>query len=277
MKGRLVIGLVTMLIVALATSAYPQTYPTKPVSLMVAYPPGGSTDVGARIVASIAEKDLGQPLVVLNKAGAGGQVGWTELAKQKPDGYYIGFINLPALNTVILDLDRKATFDIGSFTPIINQVLDPGVIYVKPDSPYRSLKDIIDDARKHPGEVKAGTTGILGDDHLAILMLEDAAKVKFRIVHFDGDSPQLTALLGGADRCELLECRRNNSQSEGGASKAHRGDGSGKVKILSRCAHLARGGVSFGHLFFHSGHRWPQGPRGTHCQETAGGFQEGHG
>ena len=197
MKGRFVIGLVTMLIVALATSAYPQTYPTKLVSLMVGYPPGGSTDVGARIVASIAEKDLGQPVVVLNKAGAGGQVGWTELAKQKPDGYYIGFINLPALNTVILDPDRKAAFDIGSFTPIINQVLDPGVIYVKPDSPYRSLKDIIDDAKKHPGEIKAGTTGILGDDHLAILMFEDAAKVKFRIVHFDGDSPQLTALLGG--------------------------------------------------------------------------------
>jgi tripartite-type tricarboxylate transporter receptor subunit TctC len=124
-------------------------------------------------------------------------VGWTELTRQKPDGYYIGFINLPAANTVILDPDRKATFDIGSFTPIINQVLDPGVIYVKPDGPYKSLKDIIEDAQKRPGEVKAGTTGILSDDHLAILMLEEAAKVRFRIVHFDGDPPQLTALLGG--------------------------------------------------------------------------------
>jgi tripartite-type tricarboxylate transporter receptor subunit TctC len=164
---------------------------------MVAYPAGGSTDVGARIVASIAEKGLGQPLVVLNKAGAGGQVGWTELARQTHDGYYIGFINLPATNTVILDPGRKATFDIGSFTAIINQVLDPGVIYAKPDSPYKSLKDIIEDAQKRPGEVKVGTTGILSDDHLAILMLEEAAKVRFRIVHFDGDSPQLTALLGG--------------------------------------------------------------------------------
>jgi len=136
-------------------------------------------------------------MVVVNKAGAGGQVGWTELARQKPDGYYIGFINLPAINTVILDPERKATFDIDSFTPIINQVLDPGVIYVKPDGPYKTLKDLIDDARKRPGEIKAGTTGILSDDHLAILMLEEATKVKFRIVHFDGDSPQVTALLGG--------------------------------------------------------------------------------
>lgn len=196
MKTKIIISLAAILGVILPNHAYPQGYPTKPVSLMVAYPAGGSTDVGARILAFIAEKALGQPIVVLNKAGAGGQVGWTEMVRQKPDGYYIGFINLPATNTVILDPDRKATFDIGSFTPIINQVLDPGVIYVKPDGPYKSLRDIIEDAKKRPGEVKAGTTGILSDDHLAILMLEEAAKVKFRIVHFDGDPPQLTALLG---------------------------------------------------------------------------------
>ncbi|MDO9211749.1 MAG: tripartite tricarboxylate transporter substrate binding protein, partial [Deltaproteobacteria bacterium] len=189
--------LVAVLILALGVSAYPQTYPTKPVMLMVAYPAGGSTDVGARIVASIAEKELGQPIVVLNKAGAGGQVGFTELAKQKADGYYIGLINLPALNTIILDPDRKATFDIDTFTPIINQVLDPGVIYVKPDSHYKNLKDLIVEAKKRPGEIKVGTTGILGDDHLAILMLEEAAGVKLRIVHFEGDTPQVTALLGG--------------------------------------------------------------------------------
>jgi len=196
MKTRLEISLGIVLI-GLMASAYAIAYPTKPVILMVAYPAGGSTDIGARIVAALAEKEMGQPIVVLNKAGAGGQVGWTELAKQKPDGYYIGFINLPALNTVILDPDRKATFNIDTFTPIINQVLDPGVIYVKPDSPYRNLKDLIDDAKKRPGEIKVGTTGILGDDHLAILMLEEAAKVKFRIVHFEGDTPQITALLGG--------------------------------------------------------------------------------
>jgi len=197
MRGIGILILVAMLVAVFPHQAYPQAYPTKPVSLMVAYPAGGSTDVGARILASLAEKDLGQPLVVLNKVGAGGQVGWTEMVRQKPDGYYIGFINLPAINAAILDPDRKAAFQIDSFTPIINQVLDPGVIYVKPDSPYKSIKDIIEDAKKRPGEVKAATTGIFSDDHLAILMLEEAAKVKFRIVHFDGDTPQLTSLLGG--------------------------------------------------------------------------------
>lgn len=176
--------------------AFPLDYPVKPVMLAVGYPAGGSTDIGARIVASLAEKDLGQPMVVVNKAGAGGQVCWTELARQKPDGYFIGFINLPAFNTTVLDPERKATFNLDSFTPIINQVLDPGVIYVRPESPYKNLKDLIEGARKHPGGIKAGTTGILSDDHMAILMIEEAAKVKFRIVHFDGDSPQITALLG---------------------------------------------------------------------------------
>jgi len=204
MRGRVVVVLLSMFTVVFPPFAYDQGYPIKPASLMVGFPAGGSTDVGARIVASIAEKDLGQPIIVLNKAGAGGQIGWTELAKQKPDGYYIGFINLPGMNAIILDPERKTTFGIDSFTPIINQVLDPGVIYVKPDGPYKSIKDVIEDARKRPGEVRAGTTGILSDGHLAILMLEEAAKIKLRIVHFDGDAPQLLSLLGGQiDVCFL--------------------------------------------------------------------------
>lgn len=197
MKGKVVFGIVALLILTLAASAHPQAYPTKPVMLMVAYPAGGGTDIGARILASIAQKELGQPIVVLNKAGAGGQVGFMELSKQKPDGYYIGFINLPSLNTIILDPQFKATFTLDSFTPIINQVLDPGIVYVKSDSPYKELKDLIADAKKRPGEVKGGSTGILSDDHLSMLMMEEAAGVKFRMVFFEGDAPHVTAILGG--------------------------------------------------------------------------------
>jgi len=164
---------------------------------MVAYPAGGSTDVGARILAAIAEKKLGQPMIVLNKGGAGGQVGWTEMARQKPDGYYIGFLNLPAVNTVILDPERKADFGTDAFTFIINQVLDPGAVWVRSESPYKTLQDVIDDAKKHPNEITAGTTGLLSDDHLGILMLEQAAGIKFRIVHFSGSAPLRTAVLGG--------------------------------------------------------------------------------
>jgi tripartite-type tricarboxylate transporter receptor subunit TctC len=172
-------------------------YPTKPIILQIPWPAGGSTDVGARIVAAIAEKKMGQPIVVTNRVGAGSQIGLTETARAKPDGYTLGFASLPALNTIVLDPERKALFDLNSLVFIINQVIDPGIIWAKGASPYKTLKDLLEDARKRPGEIRAATTGILGDDHLAILMLEQAAKVKFRIVHFDGGAQVFTAVLGG--------------------------------------------------------------------------------
>lgn len=182
---------------ALASPAAAQNFPRKAIQLLVAFPAGGSTDVGARIVASMAEKEFGQPVVVVNKGGAGGQLGFTEMARARPDGYTLGFINLPGMNTIVLDPERKAIFDIDAFIPVINQVLDPGIIWVKGDSPYKSLADLIEAAKKAPGKVSACTTGILSDDHLAILMVHEAAKVEFRIVHFDGGAQQLTAILGG--------------------------------------------------------------------------------
>lgn len=181
-----------------ASTALAQTFPDRSINLMVAFPPGGSTDIGARIVASIAEKLIGQPIVVVNKGGAGGQVGWTDLVRQKPDGYNIGFVNLPATNTAYLDPKRQAIFNEQSFTPIINQVLDPGVVWVAAASPYKTLKDVIDGAQAKPGEVRAATTGILSDDHLAILMLEEAVPgLKFRLVHLLGGAAQMKETLGG--------------------------------------------------------------------------------
>jgi tripartite-type tricarboxylate transporter receptor subunit TctC len=184
-----------------ALAAAPATaaeYPTRPVQLMVAFPAGGGTDVAARIVASIAEKHLGQTIVVVNRGGAGGQVGWTDMSRARADGYYLGFINLPALNTVILDPERKASFKADAFVPVINQVLDPGVIWVKADSPYKTLKDLLEAAKKAPNKISAATTGILSDDHLAILMTEEAFPgAIFRLVHLEGGAAQMTAILGG--------------------------------------------------------------------------------
>jgi len=187
-----------VLAVAATGTAGAQDFPSRPIQLMVAFPPGGSTDIGARVVAAIAEKAIGQPIVVVNKGGAGGQIGWTELVRQKGDGYYIGFINLPATNTVILDPERKAIFTEKEFTPIINQVLDPGVIWVRADSPYKTVKDLIEAAKKAPSTIRTATTGILSDDHLAILMTEEAAPgAVFRIVHLDGGATQFKEIMAG--------------------------------------------------------------------------------
>jgi len=177
------------------TAAGAQDYPNKPITLQVPYPPGGSTDVGARIVAAIAEKMFGQPVVVMNKGGAGGQLGWTELSKQKPDGYYLGMISMPHMLTAILDPERKSTFKAEDITPIISQALDPTTISVRPDS-WKTLKELIDDAKKKPGQISAGIVGYLQDDEIGYLQFAEGAGVQLRLVYFDGAAPAITALLG---------------------------------------------------------------------------------
>ena len=174
-----------------------QDFPSRPINLIVMAPAGGSTDVGARVVAALAEKIAGQPIVVVNKGGAGGQVGWTELARSKPDGYTIGFVVLPGMNTQGLDPSRQAIFTEESFVPVANQVSDPGALWVKADSPFKTFADVIEAAKKAPGTVRAATTGILSDDHLAILMTEEATGAHFRIVHLDGNANQLKETLSG--------------------------------------------------------------------------------
>ena len=181
-----------------AGRAQAEAFPSRPINLIVMAPAGGSTDVGARVVAAIAEKIAGQPIVVVNKSGAGGQVGWTELARSKADGYTIGFVVLPGMNAVVLDPERQATFTEDSFIPLANQVLDPGVLWVRSESPYKTFADLMADAKARPHTVRAATTGILSDDHLNILMAEEAHPgAFFRLVHLDGNAVQLKETLAG--------------------------------------------------------------------------------
>jgi tripartite-type tricarboxylate transporter receptor subunit TctC len=177
-------------------------YPAKgkSISMILGTSAGGSTDVGARILAAAMEKDLvatATRIQVDNKPGAGWQIGLTALARSRPDGYTIGFTILPQTITNYLDPERKAVFDRKSYQPLGMQVVDPGVIAVKAGSPYKTLKDVIDAAKANPSKLKASATGILSDDHLAILQLQKLTGTKFAIVQFDGSAKAMTALLGG--------------------------------------------------------------------------------
>ncbi len=212
MKGKVVFSLVSGLILAFAACVYAEDYPTKPITLQVPYAAGGSSDVGARIVAAIAEKQIGQPIVVVNKVGASGQVGWTELARQKPDGYYLGGINLPHILTTVLDPERKATFKAEDIIPIISQALDPTTVSVRPDSPWKTFKDLIDDAKKRPGQIPAGIVGYLQDDEIGYLQLAEAAGIQMRLVYFDSAAPAITALLG--KHVDVLFCTVADNYSQ---------------------------------------------------------------
>jgi tripartite-type tricarboxylate transporter receptor subunit TctC len=166
---------------------------------IVAYPPGGGTDVTARLLAPLLEKELGASVQVLNKPGAGGQVGFTELPRSRPDGYTIGNLILPTVITTYLDPQRKAVFSRTSLQLLALQDNDPGIVAVKADSPYKTLKDLIDAAKAKPGTIRTTTSGILSDDHIAAMITEEVAGVKFAVVHFDfdGSAPGRTAVLGG--------------------------------------------------------------------------------
>lgn len=169
----------------------------KSISVIIPWPAGGSTDIGARVIAPSMEKTLGVPLTLLNKGGAGSQVGVTDLAKSKPDGYTIGWTNMPSSMSPYLDPSRGAQYGRKDLMQVANVVVDPEVAVVTTESPYKSLKDVIEAAKAKPDTVKASVTGIGSDNHLAVLMLQELTGAKFNIVNFDGGAPSMTALFGG--------------------------------------------------------------------------------
>src|SRR3954468_2977438 len=154
--------------------------------MIVAYSPGGGTDLVARAIAPYIEKYLGNDarIVILNKPGAGGEIGFAALASSLPDGYTIGFVNTP--NVITIPIERKAQYTIDKFELLANIVDDPDNFSVHADSPIRNLKQLADYARSKPGEVTVGTTGVGSDDHLAMLLFEKYAGVKMNHIPMKG-------------------------------------------------------------------------------------------
>ncbi len=169
----------------------------RPISMIVPFAAGGPTDAAARLLVPVLEKELGTQVTVVNKPGASTQIGVTQLATAKPDGYTIGFVSLPQLQTIYLDPERKAVFTSKSLQPLAMHVVDPMVVVVKKDSPFNSMKDLIDFAKANPGKLKSADGGFMGATHLAWLDVERQTGIKTAMVHFDGSSPGVTALLGG--------------------------------------------------------------------------------
>ena len=176
----------------------PKDYPNKPVTIQIGFGAGGSSDVGVRILAESLKKIIGQSVMAENKPGAGGQVMWTDFKNNaKPDGYTLALVNIPQLQTVVFDPSRKPLFTMKDFQPVANHVQDPGAILVRKESPYKTLEDLIKDAKARPGQVKASTTGIGSDDHLALLDVQRRANVRFNIIHLKDTPTALTRALGG--------------------------------------------------------------------------------
>lgn len=181
----------TALAAALATPSLARAQgagwrPDRQITMIVAFAAGGGTDLAARTIARFMEKDLGQSVVVLNRPGAGGEIGFSELARARPDGYTIGFINTPTIVTI--PIERRARFKLDDFALIANIVDDPGGMWVLNDSPIRDFQGLLAAARAQPGSIGYGTTGIGSDDHLAVLAIQRATRTEFLHIPFAGSS-----------------------------------------------------------------------------------------
>lgn len=181
--------------VILAAAPVWAEWPEKSLELIVAYSPGGGTDVSARVLQPLLEKELGQKVVVINRPGAGGEVGHAALANAKADGYTIGIVNIPPMLTI--PITRKASFTTADIQPVAGLVQDPSALSVPASSPFKTLDELVAFAKENPGAVTVGTTGVGTDDHLAIRYLAQAAGIEVTHVPFAGSGPARTALIGG--------------------------------------------------------------------------------
>jgi len=176
-----------------------EPYPSRPITIVAPFPPGGVADLTARPVAAALEKTLKNPVGVVNKTGAAGAVGMQFVATSKPDGYTL----LLALSSIsiIPEADklfgRPPAFTVDQFAPIALISADPTILVVPADKSWKTAADFIADAKRRPGQISYSSSGVYGTLHMAMELLSHAAGIKLRHVPYAGAGPALTAILGG--------------------------------------------------------------------------------
>jgi tripartite-type tricarboxylate transporter receptor subunit TctC len=180
-------------------AAQAPAWPSRPITLIVPFPPGGLADIVARPVAEALARDLGQPVVIDNKPGAGGGIGMGLAAKSKPDGHTLlmALSSLTVLPEADVILGRAPMFSLQDLRPVARYTADPTVLAVRADSPWKSVKDFIDEAKRRPGAINYGSSGNYGTMHVPMEILAQEAGVKLTHVPFTGAGPAVLALLGG--------------------------------------------------------------------------------
>ena len=192
--------LLAALLLSSAFSAIAQSsWPTRSITMIVPFPPGGLADLVARPVAEAMSRELGQPVVIENKAGAGGGIGMSLVAKSKPDGYtmVMALSSLTVLPEADVVLGRTPMFGLNDLRPVARYTADPTVLAVRAESPWKSVQEFVDDARKRPGAINYGSSGNYGTMHVPMEILAQASGSKLTHIPFTGAGPAVVALLGG--------------------------------------------------------------------------------
>jgi tripartite-type tricarboxylate transporter receptor subunit TctC len=194
-RGLFLILLLSLLVLGLASGAALAAYPEKPVNVIIAFTAGGSSDVQARIMQKYWDKYAPRQWNFIYKPGAGGAIGFAEIAKSPKDGYSIGGVNVPHL--IIQPLVQKAQFTLNDFDYLCQVVTDPQMVVVRKDSPHKSVADLAAWARANPKKLRLGLVGPNSGHHL--MYLEFIDKYDFPVTHifYQGAADQNAALLGG--------------------------------------------------------------------------------
>ena len=188
--------LMACMILAVAVPAAAQEYPTKPIEVIVGAPPGGGTDMIARAVADVATKYVGQPLVVVNKAGAAMTIAAQYVASAKPDGYTLNVAG--GSETVAVPHFRSLPYNaLTDFEPIIRFIIERVGFYVKADSPWKTVKELVADAKQNPGKYLYAHSGVGGIHQCTMMAFEKRAGIQLSHVPHKGGAENLAALAGG--------------------------------------------------------------------------------
>ena len=183
--------------VFLGAGAAAQQYPSKPIRLMVPFPPGGSTDIVARIVAQKLGTQLGQQLVIENRGGAGGTLGTSVVAKAPPDGYTL-VVGTTSTHVVAPSVYQKLEYDpVKDFAPISLMAVTPYLLVVNPNVQAKSVKDLVELMKAQPGKLNYASAGVGSTTHLAMEMLKGASKTYALHIPYNGNGPAGTAVIAG--------------------------------------------------------------------------------
>lgn len=194
--------LALMLSVCVASPALAEEYPSKPITLLTVFNPGGGSDVSHRIIEKFAREYMSQPIIVTYKAGAGGEIGWTTLSQAKPTGYLIGGIDIPhILLQPLLRIEGQPGYKTEDLNPLCNLVYDPNIIMVRKDSKWKNFKEFLTYAKANPNKITVGTVGKLTGDHLFLMQIEHATGIKVIQVPYSGGGKASPALLSGEVDC----------------------------------------------------------------------------
>jgi tripartite-type tricarboxylate transporter receptor subunit TctC len=169
--------------------------PDRPIELTVGFAAGGGTDIVARLFARFLQPKLGVPITVVNRPGAGSEVGMAHVARSRPDGHTLGMTNMPAFVTI--PIERRAQYSLDSFAFIGGIMNDPTGLVTRDDGPFTDLPTLIAAARARPEEITVSTSGIGTDDHLLMAMITAETGARFTLVHFNGAPIQRNNLLAG--------------------------------------------------------------------------------